>query len=60
MTAVPTSGTTHTIAATASGTAIPRFLGVTVSGVNGPGAFPGTAGGAGADSTLVTFTMTVP
>ena len=60
LTAVPASGTTHQIAVAASGTAISRALGVTVSNANGAGAFPGTAGGSGADSTLVTFTMTVP
>ena len=60
MTTVPTSGTAHAIAVTTSGTAISRYLGVQVSNANGSGAFPGTAGGSGADSTLVTFTMTVP
>jgi hypothetical protein len=60
MTAVPTSGTGHAIAVTASGTAISRYLGVQVSNANGSGAFPGTAGASGADSTLVTFMMTVP
>ena len=60
MTAVPTSGTTHQSAVATSGTAISRALGLTVSNADGAGAFPGTAGGGGADSTLVTFTMTVP
>jgi hypothetical protein len=60
MTAVPTSGTAHGVAVTASGTPISRYLGVQVSNANGGAAFPGTAGGSGADSTLVTFTMTVP
>jgi hypothetical protein len=60
MTAVPTSGTTHTVAASASGTPVSRYLGVLVSNANGASAFPGTAGASGADSTLVTFTMTVP
>jgi hypothetical protein len=60
MTAVPTSGTTHQIAVAASGTAISRALGVTVSNGDGSGAFPGTAGASGSDSTLLTFSMTVP
>jgi hypothetical protein len=60
MTAVPTSGTTHAVAVTTSGTAISRYIGVQVSNANGSGAFPGTAGASGTDSTLVTFTMTVP
>ena len=60
MTAVPASGTTHQIAVATSGTAISRALGVTVSNADGAGAFPGTAGGSGADSSLVTFSMTVP
>jgi hypothetical protein len=60
MSAVPASGTTHQIAVATSGTAISRALGVTVSNADGAGAFPGTAGGSGADSSLVTFTMTVP
>jgi len=60
MTSVPTSGTTHQIAVATSGTGISRALGVTVSNANGAGAFPGLAGSSGADSTLLTFTMTVP
>ena len=60
MTAVPTSGTTHQILNNTSGTAISRALGVTVSNADGAGAFPGTAGGSGSDSTLLTFSMTVP
>jgi hypothetical protein len=60
MTAVPTSGTTHSIAVSTSGAAIQRYLGVQVSNANGASAFPGTAGASGSDSTLVTFTMTVP
>ncbi len=60
MTTIPTTGITHNIAVTASGTAISRFLGVQVSNANGAGAFPGTAAASGADSNLVTFTMTVP
>ena len=60
MTGVPSSGTTHQIAVVTSGTGISRALGVTVSNGNGGSAFPGTAATSGADSTLLTFSMTVP
>ncbi len=60
MGAVPTSGTAHNVSGLASGTAVSRYLGVVVTAGNGLGAFPGTAGAPGADSTIVTFTMTVP
>lgn len=62
MTAVPASGTTHqfTVTAANSGVSFDRFLGVQVSNANGAGAFPGTAATSGADSSTVTFTLTVP
>jgi hypothetical protein len=52
LTAVPTSGTTHTISSLSSGTTVEHYLGVTVS--NAP------TGYVGADNTTLTFTMTVP
>ncbi len=58
-TTIPSSGSAVTIPATSSGTAINRALAVTVSNANGPGAFPGTSGASGADSAIVTFTLTV-
>jgi hypothetical protein len=52
-TTIPSSGTTLSIATTTSGTAITRYLGLTVQNTNGAGAFQG------ADSAIVTFTLTV-
>lgn len=60
LTAVPTSGTAHNFAAASSAVTIEHFIGVQVSNSNGATAFPGTAAASGADSTVVTFTMTVP
>jgi hypothetical protein len=53
------SPTTLTTAA-ASGASLTRYLGMFVSNANGVGAFPGTAGGSGADSVTLTYTLTVP
>src|SRR5262249_58259993 len=58
MTAVPTSSGSHQFAASASGTAMSRYLGIVVSNANGVAAFPGTAAASGADNTVVTFTLT--
>lgn len=54
-------GTPTTISTSwGSGSANTRYLGLLVSAASGAGAFPGTAGGAGNDSAILTFTMTVP
>lgn len=58
-TTVPSSGSAVSIAATTSGASMARALAVTVANANGAGAFPGTSGGSGADSAIVTFTLTV-
>ena len=50
---VPAAGTTHSFSATSSGSALSRYIGVNVAPGNG-------AGTAGADTAVVTFTMTVP
>lgn len=47
-------------ASAASGSTITRYLGLFVSNANGPGAFPGTSGASGADSAVLTYTLTVP
>ena len=50
---IPASGTSLSIAATSSGTAITRYLGLTVANTNGGSAFQGS------DTATVTFTLTV-
>jgi hypothetical protein len=52
-TTIPSTGTTLSIATTTSGTAITRYLGLTVQNTNGAGAFQG------GDAATVTFTLTV-
>jgi len=52
-TSIPSSGTTLSIATTTSGSAITRYLGLTVANTNGGSAFTG------ADSATITFTLTV-
>lgn len=56
---VPSTGSAVSIATTTSGAAVARALAVTVSNANGAGAFPGTSGASGADSAILTFTLTV-
>jgi hypothetical protein len=58
-TTVPATGNAVTIATATSGATVSRALAVTVSNTNGAGAFPGTYNGSGADSAVVTFTLTV-
>jgi hypothetical protein len=60
LTQVPTSGNSYNFSTGTSGTTTVRTLAVRVSNYNGTGAFPGTAGAAGADHTVVTFALTVP
>jgi len=55
------SGSQTAITATAaSGSSNTRYLGLFVSSASGGGAFPGTAGAGGADSAILTYTLTVP
>lgn len=54
-------GSQSTITTTAaSGSSNTRYLGLFVSSASGAGAFPGTAGASGADSAILTYTLTVP
>jgi hypothetical protein len=55
--AIPASGSAVTINVTANDTPINRALAVTVSNANGASGFPGS--GSGADSAIITFTLTV-
>jgi hypothetical protein len=56
---LPGSPTSITTTA-ANGSTITRYLGLFVSSASGAGAFPGTSGGSGADSAVLTYTLTVP
>ena len=56
---VPASGNAVSISTTTSGATVSRALAVTVSNANGSGSFPGTSGASGADSAVLTFTLTV-